>query len=101
MDRSAFMSRGPGRWQRSIVGALADRPAVWLRDLLPRQYSASEYQALYRAARRLSNRGTIALWSGGFSHSRLVLAKPGYQVKFTEVPRLSVEPVPSKDHLNT
>jgi len=44
------MSRGPGKWQRSIIDALATRPALRLRDLLPRSYSVAQHQALYRAA---------------------------------------------------
>lgn len=96
------MSRGPGKWQRSIVQALTGhQPAVWMRDLLPLDYSAAEYQALYRASRRLNQQGVIAIWTSRFSHSQLILAKPGFQVTRSEVPRLKVEPVPRPNHLNT
>jgi len=82
------MSRGPGKWQRSIIAALIEMPAVWLRDLLPRSHSDAQHQALYRAARRLRDDGAIAIWPGGESNNRqLLLARPGFKVRPPKVPR--------------
>lgn len=55
------MSRGPGRWQRRILEAVADGP-IYLRDLLPEQYTRSQYSALHRAATTLADAGAISYW---------------------------------------
>lgn len=55
------MSRGPGRWQRAIVKELATRPAFYLVDLLPTDYTRSEYAALWRAARSLEERREVVI----------------------------------------
>jgi len=39
--------------QKKSPKRLRRRPALWLRDLLPRSYSVAQHQALYRAARGL------------------------------------------------
>jgi hypothetical protein len=97
------MSRGPGKWQRYILQSLMpDRPAVWLRDLLPKPCAASHYQALYRAAYVLSAAGKIGIWSSMFAKSELIVALPGHEVRNrNHVPRLSVESVPFSNGFNT
>jgi hypothetical protein len=96
------MSRGLGKWQRLILTTItAERPAVWLRDLLPRPCSASNYQALYRAAHVLARAGKICIWTGGLLRSELVLALPGHVFRREHVPRLSVELVLSENRFNT
>ena len=53
---------------------------MWLRDLLPRTHSVAQHQVLYRAARRLRDDGTIAIWPGGEGKNRqLVIARPGFK----------------------
>jgi hypothetical protein len=96
------VSRGPGKWQRGILGALKAHPAVFLTDLLPETKTRSDYSALYRAAQSLARGGAIAIWQGGLSHSPLVLARCGYSVtKISLVPRLNVESVPPGNQVNT
>jgi hypothetical protein len=95
------VSKGLGKLQRGILAALEAHPAVWLRDLLPKDCARSQYQALYRAAHSLSDTGKIGIWHGGFSHSPLVLARIGYAVNRTDIPRLSVESVPAENQVNT
>jgi hypothetical protein len=87
------MRCSPGKWERAILEVLtADRPAIWLRDLLPRQCSGSEYRALYRAAYRLSGTGQVCVWTRGRSHSPLIIAKPGYRISNrSEAPRAKGE----------
>ena len=55
------MSRGLGTKQRTILAALAGRQALYLRDLLPRQCTKAEYNALLRAATKLETGRLIAI----------------------------------------
>ena len=50
------MSRGLGRWQRTLIVALEEHPELILTDLLPPGYSRSQYVALHRAAESLHHK---------------------------------------------
>ena len=52
MLRTAQSQKKPES-QKKSPKRLRRRPALWLRDLLPRSYSVAQHQALYRAARGL------------------------------------------------
>lgn len=56
------MSRGPGKWQRTIIAALESAQWIYVEDLLPPHPTRAEYVALLRAARGLTQ---YALWWGG------------------------------------
>ncbi len=64
------MSRGPGYWQRLVLGlvALAADGVVELRwrveDALDRRLTAAEASAVNRAAWSLSDRGLATVWRG-------------------------------------
>jgi len=57
------MSRGPGKRQRAILGALEERETFFLVDLLPINYTKANYNALNRAAVALADKGAIAIWT--------------------------------------
>ena len=81
MLRTAQSQKKPES-QKKSPKRLRRRPALWLRDLLPRSYSVAQHQALYRAARGLREDGTIATWPSGESSNRqLVIARPGFKVR--------------------
>jgi hypothetical protein len=94
------MSRGPGTWQRGILAALEQHPAVYLMDLLPRPRTRSQVVALNRAARLLQQAGKIRMvrWSvtvPGDGRCFVAVARPGYEVHYRDdVPRIRVAPVP-------
>lgn len=53
------MSKGPGKWQRTILDALETSDSVFLRDLLPSDYSQADYSAIHRAAKKLQDAGKV------------------------------------------
>lgn len=59
------MSKGPGKWQALLLALVeelgADVKAVPLRSLTKESTSSAEYKALYRAARRLEEKGSLKL----------------------------------------
>jgi len=74
-DRAA-MSRGPGKWQRLILTKIAEEPRWYsFRELLGLRKNTwqdpvriihnSEYQAVWRAARRLAEQDKISYESSG------------------------------------
>ena len=75
------MSRGPGSWQRGILAALEQHPAIHLMALLPRPRTRAQVVALNRAARQLAKAGTIdCLWTRRFPWpGTVVVARRGYQ----------------------
>jgi len=75
------VSRGPGRWQREILGALEKHPAFYLADLLPQPHTRSQVVALNRAARQLATLYKIGIcrWMCRFGHSGFItVVRPGY-----------------------
>ena len=77
---STFMSRGLGRWQLGLLAALEKHPAVYLVDLLPRNYPRSQYVALHRAAQTLEAMGRVDIWHNGMAGgtNSMWVARPGY-----------------------
>jgi hypothetical protein len=75
------MSRGPGSWQRGILAALEQHPAIHLMALLPRPRTRAQVVALNRAARQLAKAGKIdCYWTGKFGWpGNVVVARRGYQ----------------------
>jgi hypothetical protein len=74
------MSRGPGRWQRRILTALALKPAFYLRHLLPDRPTRAQQVALLRAAYRLQAQGRVVLttWvSRPRDRGAVMVTKPG------------------------
>jgi hypothetical protein len=80
---NVFMSRGPGKWQRIIINALKQEPAVYLMDLLLdhcRHHKHKQYVALHRAAVTLWKKGRIAMSTYEFgvgSWARVLLHRAG------------------------
>jgi hypothetical protein len=69
------MSRGYGTQQRRILAAVSG-DFVWLASLAP-DTNGAEYKALHRAARRLAEKGDIAVYRyGKCSSARKVLRAP-------------------------
>jgi hypothetical protein len=60
------MSRGPGKWERAILEAVARVPVFYLTDLLSRSHTRAQTVALNRAMRKLADTGRIAVkyWRG-------------------------------------
>jgi hypothetical protein len=74
------MSRGPGVWQRRILAVLAERPAFYLRHLLPEHPSRAQHVALLRAAHALEAQGhlTLTCWvPGGRPRGHVMVTRPG------------------------
>jgi hypothetical protein len=76
------MSRGPGRWQRTILAALNEAENFYLVDVLPNGYTKAQYNAAHRAAMNLVDDGRISMTRflcGGGRRGGLktVLGKPG------------------------
>ncbi len=94
------MSRGPGRWQRLILQTLRLESSVDLVDLLPKGYTASAYQAAYRAALTLEASGRIEVWRYIYGARKFVVARVGEPNPRSRV-RLSVEPRATWPHVNT
>lgn len=68
------MSRGPGRWQRAILDALAERDAV---GITHPDMTHAEQNAVRRAARTLEAAGKLALTSQRVDGiARLVAYRP-------------------------
>lgn len=77
------MSKGPGKWQRLILRALAEHGAFYARRLLPEQPTAAQRAALSRAMRCLEREQRIEVdryqcWSG--ADGRCVIRSPGRHV---------------------
>src|SRR6267143_4318617 len=74
------MSRGLGRWQIGLLAALEEHPAVFLADLLPRDYPRSQYVALHRAAQTLWHKGMVDIWHTGLAGgtNSMWVTRPGY-----------------------
>jgi len=65
------VSRGPGKWQRAILDAIAERDEVRLQDLMPPEprslesmgdylnWACARWSAICRAARVLERKGLI------------------------------------------
>jgi hypothetical protein len=58
------MSRGPGRWQRTILTALQQQAVMYLREVLPSGYTTAQRLACLRAAHRLAEQRKISLSTG-------------------------------------
>jgi hypothetical protein len=73
------MSRGPGKRQRDIMQAIGQSADghCWLVDLLPRNYTRAEYNAMYRAAYRLSDQQLIDLALFSFGKETVALYRRG------------------------
>jgi hypothetical protein len=102
------MSRGPGVWQRGILAALDQYPAVRLMDLLPRPRTRAQVVALNRAARQLAAAGTINLrhFSRMAASGSTVIARPDYHVRdpwadVIQLRRVSVALPAACDQCNT
>jgi len=64
------MSKGPGKWQRTILDALETQESVFLRDLLPGNYSSADYSAIHRAANKLLEDGKVWITKPTYSHRK-------------------------------
>jgi hypothetical protein len=87
-----MMSRGLGKWQRHLLTALDQYPAVFLADLLPPAYPRAQYAALHRAAQQLCERGKVDIChpernAGSYG---IWVMRPGYSCNRDQVPRLKV-----------
>jgi hypothetical protein len=75
------MSRGPGKWQRTILAALERHPAFFARDLLPLEPTRAQQAALQRAIVTLHDAQKIAIarwWAGRHSSGgRIVVYRHG------------------------
>ena len=84
------MSRGPGKWQRVILDALAEHGAFYARRLLPEHPTAAQRAALSRAMRCLESAQRIEVdryqcWS---AHAgQCVIRAPGRHVSRDAVKR--------------
>lgn len=93
------MSKGPGKWERSILQTLERVPAFYLADLLPTPHTRSHTVALNRAARNLCDAGKIAMsrWmttGGGDRPGFLTIYRVGYpEPSPRQVARLNVASV--------
>jgi hypothetical protein len=56
------MSKGPGKTERLLLAAVLEQNGVLVRDAMGKHPSASEKQAMYRAAYSLERKGLIRLW---------------------------------------
>lgn len=83
------MSKGPGKWQRRLLLALEEQPAVFLADLLKRPYPRAHYVALHRAASVLADSGQVDIHTnclaGGVNS--MWVTRPGYSCNRSLVPR--------------
>jgi hypothetical protein len=71
------MSKGPGKWQRAIVEAVNQKGGqMYLKEILPRRFTESDYQAAYRAAVTLRRAGKIALHTYLLGSSRIMIGPP-------------------------
>ena len=77
------MSRGPGRWQRKILNALEGESAVFLHDLLPKEYTRAQRVAVHRAARVLDKAGKVVAYIPcfQFGRSRAAVRRPEVAVE--------------------
>jgi hypothetical protein len=71
------MSRGPGKWQRAILAALAEREVFYLLDLLPPNHTKSEYNAASRAAIHLRDAGLIDMHYWNYFRPNVAVSRLG------------------------
>jgi hypothetical protein len=71
------VSRGPGFWQRAILASFDRAESFYLVDVLPDDYTKSQYNAANRAAQRLYDRDLISMWHFTFGTPHVVIARPG------------------------
>lgn len=73
------MSKGPGLRQREILRFLEaiEAGCCWLTDVLHDGYTASEYQATYRAANKLHEAGRIEVVRFMYGKEKVALYLPG------------------------
>ena len=64
------MSKGPGKWQSIILSELAIRDRFPLKELLGSTYTKAQYNALYRAMRKLEIAGKVNIHRFLFGGSR-------------------------------
>jgi hypothetical protein len=69
------MSRGYGTQQRRILAAVSG-DFVWLASLAP-DTNGAEYKALHRAARRLAEKGDIAVYRYGWGRRQVLIGPKG------------------------
>lgn len=77
------MSRGAGKWQRRVLEALEERPALFVVHLLPERFTRSEYVALLRAVNTLERAGRVGVdryWCWATKPGRVVVRRPGVSV---------------------
>jgi hypothetical protein len=73
-----------GAWERGILALLERHPAVFLNDLLPKERTRAQYQALALAAVKLEDEGKIDSFSymfKMFKPGHKLLLRRGYQIK--------------------
>jgi hypothetical protein len=84
--------------ENRILKLLKKHPAVFLNDILPRERTRAEYQALWLAAVKLEREGKIESFSYSFRDDKpghKVLRRPGYEIKHpNKIPRLIKRPKP-------
>ncbi len=93
------MSKGPGKWQRTVLAAVDQHKAVYALDLLPTDHSRSDYVALLRAVNRLGNMNKIEIIEYLCGRPRLVVKQCGYVVSREII--LRVDKVASCNLVNT
>ena len=97
------MSRGYGKCERTILEAI-QRQGGWLylRDILPKEYTNAEYNALHRAASNLAKGGKIGYHYFMCGTKKVAIGQIGTVCKRNRGDNeLSVEAVTSGNLVNT
>ena len=86
------MSRGLGQIQKLVLAEVAKRPYFYLMELLPPNFTESQYQSLYRACQTLANKRMIGIWGYLLGRPKMGIKRFGYndpvdRPKFKCLPR--------------
>ena len=71
------MSKGPGKWQKLILGKLYQQEVFTFRDLLGDSFTKARYNALHRAFITLARAGQVWGTSYGYGNKTIYVHRVG------------------------